>query len=99
MYENRTIEYSNFYANELEYDLHGVIEREKIHLLVVELSLFEVWLHGWCTTSIWIKIIFFPAEERGVLMRQKHLYGTRTRTGFCTEINFIWLNFASNQDS
>ena len=42
MYENRTIEYSNFYANELEYDLHGVIEREKIHLLVVELSLFEV---------------------------------------------------------
>ena len=42
IYGNRTIEYSNFYANELEYDLHGVIEREKIYLLVVELSLFEV---------------------------------------------------------
>ena len=70
-YENRTIEYSNFYANELEYDLHGVIEREKIRLLVVELLLFEIWVHGWCTATIWIKIIIsFPAEERGVLMRQ-----------------------------
>ena len=70
MYENRTIEYSNFYANELEYDLHGVIEREKICLLVVELLLFEIWVHGWCTATVWMKIISFPAEERGVLMRE-----------------------------
>ena len=40
--ENRTIEYSNFNANELEYYLHGVIEREKIRLFVVEILLFEV---------------------------------------------------------
>ena len=52
MYENRTIEYSNFYANELEYYLHGVIERGKIRLLVVELLLFEIWVHGWCTATI-----------------------------------------------
>ena len=31
MYENRTIEYSNFYANELvEYDLHGLIGKKKL---------------------------------------------------------------------
>jgi len=82
MYENRTIEYSNFYANELEYDLHGVIEREKIRLLVVELLLFEIWVHGWCSTTDAIKkIISFPAKERGALMRQslklilKWIYG------------------------
>ena len=42
IYENRTIEYSNLCENKLEFDLHGVIERLKILLLVVELLLFEV---------------------------------------------------------
>ena len=65
------IDYRNLYADELEYEVHSVINGLKIRPLVVDSLQLEVWVHGWCTSTNSIKIVIcFQGEQGGVLMRE-----------------------------
>ena len=46
-----TIRNNNIYVVELGFDLFGVVDQSKIHLMVVELLQFKVGVHGCSNTN------------------------------------------------